>query len=196
MQFWGSGIKLFNMNFTLTVQPSVSGRHSTNFVNGSRNTTDVFSFSPMIWLIKPFTEHFPVDIQTTYYYSFNNAVSSVSSAFPTRYHTQTIANYLVYQSVKTGWSLSSNFVYNIRQKLSPEDRNTNSIFLSVSAKKRVIKESGLSVIFKVSDIFNQNIGFNRSISSTGVTESTFDTIQRLAMVGLEWKFNKNRNPAN
>lgn len=195
IQFWGSGIKLFNINFTLTVQPYISGRHSTNFVNGIRNTTDVFSFTPMIWFIKPFTEHFPLSIQTTYYYNFNNVFSSASSAFPTRYHTQTFANYLDYQPVKIGWSFSSNLLYNIRQKLSPEDRNTNSILWSVSAKKTIVKGSGLSVIFKVSDIFNQNFGFNRSVSSIGVTENTFETIQRLVMIGLQWKFNKNRNPA-
>ena len=57
------------------------------------------------------------------------------------------------------------------------------------------EKKDLTAILTVNDILNQNIGFNRDITSNYVSENTYATVQRYVLFSLRWKFNKNRKTA-
>lgn len=48
----------------------------------------------------------------------------------------------------------------------------------------------MRVGFRMNDILNQNIGFQRNISSNFVTERTYNVIRRFWLVTFQWNFNK------
>jgi hypothetical protein len=186
-------LKFMNMN--ASIAPDFSNMRYVNFINGVRNVTNVYSFSPMLRINRPYTNDFPLDVQFQYLYQFNRSTSSVSSQFLARYNIQSINLFLTY-GPQSGWLFTSYLLNNIRGKISPSDASTNSIVWNVSVEKRLSKKYNISGILKANDILNQNIGFNRSITSTSVSESTYNTIQRYLMLSLRWRFNKNRNSAN
>ncbi len=188
-------VKFFGDNLDVTIQPDFTQRHYTNFINAARNSTDVSSFSPMLYITRRFSPKFPFNLQFTYSYQLNHSVSSVSTGLPTNYSIHDIGLYLTYIP-KNGWRFYSNNFYSIRQKLSPADINTNSLIWTVSIEKLLSKKANLYGIFKVNDILKQNLGFTRTISSTSITENRYATVPRFALFSLQWRFNKNRNPAN
>jgi hypothetical protein len=93
---------------------------------------------------------------------------------------------------KKGWLFSTNYEYNYRQKLTANDRANNVLIWNASVEKKLFKNQDITAIFTVNDLLNQRQGFSRDISSNYITENTYTTIQRYAMISLRWKFAKNR----
>ncbi|MEO8173932.1 MAG: outer membrane beta-barrel protein, partial [Sediminibacterium sp.] len=178
--FYQRDIKIFNM--LVSISPDISNRHYTNFINGSRNVTDVFSFAPMLRIFKVYTAASPIDIQFQYTYEFNRSFSSINSELPAKYTVQSINLFLSY--FKNGWVITSSTYCNLREKLSLNDVNNNSLVWHLSFEKLISQQHNIAATLKINDVFNQNIGFNRSITSTSVTENTYSTIQRFVMLGL------------
>jgi len=91
-----------------------------------------------------------------------------------------------------GITLNSDINANFRQKLNATDNNNNAIVWNASLEKKIFKKKDIALIVSVNDILNQNIGFNRNISSNFISENTYTTVQRYFLVSFRWKFAKNR----
>ena len=57
-------------------------------------------------------------------------------------------------------------------------------------RKKFLKDETLQFSVGVNDVFNQNVGFSRSASSTYITQNRYTTITRFLMFSLTWDFNK------
>ena len=99
-------------------------------------------------------------------------------------------------TIMQGFQFNNNIQANYRQKLSPNDRSTNAFIWNISLEKKISKKKDLTALVSVNDLLNQQIGFNRNVSSNFISESTYDMVQRYAMFSLRWKFSKNKKQNN
>ncbi len=184
------GRKVFK--FDLSFDPRFNISRNVSFVNGIENTTRSYSYSPAVSL-RRYVEK-KGSLYLSYSPNFNHSESSINTGAVTEYWIHRISLYSDYKFAK-GWIVNNNISANYRQKLSPTDRNNNSVIWDVSVEKKIFKKQDITAIVTVNDILNQQIGFRRDISSNYVTENTYTTVQRYALFSLRWKFNKNRKPS-
>lgn len=185
---YGRNLKLLNLNVSL--QPQIYGDRYNNYINGLRNTTKVFSFTPNLWISGYFNKK--LDIQTSYNVEFRHTVSSINPGISTNYKLFGIYAHVDY-APGNGWKFLTGYSYNVREKLSANDRNNDAMIWNIVVEKKISTKENIAAIVRVNDVLNQGIGFNRTISSTSVTENSFMTIQRYILFALRWRFNKDRN---
>jgi len=94
----------------------------------------------------------------------------------------------IYLPWKFQVSSEGNYMYTAATQSFNEDFERFIVDASVS--KKFLKDETLRFSVGVNDIFNQNIGFNRSASSTYITQNRYTTITRYLMFSLTWDFNK------
>jgi len=181
--------KLKNSEFEIGFGPRISGGKNTNFVNGLENTTNRINGSLGLNLSTNIEKK--MSFYFTYRAGYNVSTSSINIDAVTEFWTQSIYFDFSY-TFKNDWIFFTDLSYEYRQKLSPTDRNNNVFALNTSVEKKLSKKNDLTAIFSVKDILNQRINFNRDISSNYITESSFTALQRIALISLRWKFNKNK----
>jgi hypothetical protein len=180
-------IKLFKLD--IGAGPKINGNRNVSFVNGLQNITQSYNLS-MDFRVSKYVEK-KFDIGFNYSPTFSHSQSSINKGAVTEYWMHTISNDFNYKFAK-GWNFSSNIQAKFRQKLSANDINTNAVVWNASVEKRLFKKRDIAAILSVYDILNQNIGFNRNITSNFISENTYTTVQRFALISLRWKFAKNR----
>ncbi|MBA4197645.1 MAG: hypothetical protein C0459_08845 [Chitinophaga sp.] len=171
------------------VRPNLNINKNTNFINGLENVTKSYNGGINFRLGKELEKKY--DISVSYSPTFNHSTSSVNKNAITEYWIQTVSGDLTYKFLK-GITLNSDINANFRQKLNPNDNNNNAIVWNASLEKKVFKKKDIALIISVNDILNQNIGFNRNISSNFISENTYTTVQRYFLISFRWKFAKNR----
>jgi hypothetical protein len=170
-------------------EPGLGGNRNVSFVNGTENITESFRITPAIYVRKYIEKK--MNLYLTLNATYNHSRSSINTGAVTKYWTRSIELYFDYK-FRNDWNINTNYDYDYRQKLSPGDRNNNAMIWNISLEKKILKKQDITAIFTVNDILNQRIGFNRDLNSNYVTENTYTTVQRYAMLSLRWKFNKNR----
>lgn len=182
-----------SIKWDISVDPRFSGGRNMSFVNGQENITN--SIKPSLRLgLRKYIEK-KMSLSFSYEPGYNHSVSSINPEAPTNYWTQNANIYFDYK-FKHGWSINSDYDYNYRQKLSPADKSNNTMEWNASLEKKLSKKADITAILTVNDILNQRIGFSRDISTNYVTENTYTTVKRYALLSLRWKFNKNRKPSD
>ncbi|MES2003525.1 MAG: TonB-dependent receptor [Bacteroidota bacterium] len=176
----------------ISFDPRISGSRNMSFVNGLENITKSIRPSMGVGVRKYIEKKMSFDI--SYTLGFNHSTSSINTGAVTEYWTQGVDCYFDYK-FKKGWNFNTNISYNYRQKLTPTDKNNVTTVWNANVEKRLFKKQDITAIFTINDILNQRIGFNRDITSNYVSENTYTTVQRYAMLSLRWKFNKNRKPS-
>ena len=179
-----------SMNLGFNFNPTIS--RYINYVNGARNINDNhnigFGLNMGYWADKWI--NFWVNVSAARNYSR----SSINKNITTKY-----------------WSLNSNPNFNMKlpekfyiemdgeinmyEKTSVFNTGGNSCLLSGSVKKAFFKEETLEVKLYVNDIFNQNRGINRNITSNFISETRADVIQRYFLLSVIYNFSKNGKPA-
>ncbi len=188
---FGKKIKFLDMRYG--IYPRINGSRFRSFVNGLENTTNTFSFTPEISISKNIEKK--MDLYLSYNPTYTRSSSSINKGQVTKYWLQTIYFDLSY-TISPGFMLSNNIRANYRQKLSPNDRSTNAFIWNINLEKKISKQKDLAVVLSVNDLLNQQIGFNRNVSSNFISESTYTMVQRYAMLSIRWKFSKNRKQNN
>lgn len=173
----------------LGISNSISGNISlnNNFINGYKNTNNNQSLSYGLDLDFEVKEKFEIYLNTDF--NFNNSTSSLRQDIKTQFWTQehqlSVGYYLPLK-----FELGGNCKFNIRQKTSDFDRNLNTTIFNAFISKKLLKKDALEIKFTVNDIFNQNIGFNRTANSNYINERTYTVLQRYFLIGLIWNFSK------
>ncbi|HEY9258187.1 outer membrane beta-barrel protein, partial [Chitinophaga sp.] len=78
----------------------------------------------------------------------------------------------------------------IRQKTPVFTSNNNVAIVNAFLAKKFGKKDLVQLNFSMNDILNQNIGFDRSVSTNRITQSTYSTIGRYGLLSFIWNFNK------
>lgn len=64
------------------------------------------------------------------------------------------------------------------------------MMLNAAISKVFLKENALKISLSGSDLLNQNVGFNRSITGNLITQQSFTVIKRYFMLAIAYDFNK------
>lgn len=169
---------------------NIGTSYNTNFVNNleNRNKNNNLSFGPNFNWDK--AKKFEMSIYSSF--SYVKSTSSIRPDEPTKYWTQ---NHNIRGLVFLPWKmeLSSDCSFNIRQKTDAFDQNRNAIQWNAGLDKKILKDKG-RIRLNMFDILNQNIGFQRDITSNFISERTYNRIQRYGMLSFIYNFSKNGQP--
>lgn len=182
------GDKGLNMNF----DGGFNSSRNNNIVNGStnQNNNQSYNFGVGISNYEKETLEYRINMNAGY----NTIKSSIRPDVITSFWTLRPSIYLESQ-IAEKWRIKSNFNYEWRQKTSVFDQNNNAALWNISAQYKVLKKKDVWAGFTVNDLLNQNIGFNRQITSNFVTEQNWQVIRRYWLVTLVWNFAKNGKPS-
>lgn len=177
-----------NLNFN--INPTIS--RYINYVNGRRNINDNnklgFGISGGYWADKWI--NFWVNLEGAKNYS----QSSINKNITTRYWSFNSSSNLNIKLPKKFY-VEMEAELNIYEKTSVFASQSNVYLVTASVKKAFLKEEKLELKLNVNDIFNQNRGINRNISSNFISETRATVVQRYFMFSVTYNFSKNGKPA-
>lgn len=178
------GIKKINLSMGVFV----SGNYMQNntIVNNIKNTTGSDSYGAGIHL-GHYGEKFRMGASSSILR--NNSSSSINKQIKTSYWSSSIssnATLILPAKIEIGTTAD----IDLREKTALFDRNRNVVKWNANISKKLTKNEALALSFEVMDILNNNIGFSRDISSTYITERTYDILRRFWLLKLSWDFNK------
>ena len=166
---------------------NTNGNIYYNLANGELNKTVSSSYSGTINLRQYIQKKY--DFNINFGPSYNYGESSLQ---PDQNNNGWGMNgrysFNIYLPWKFQVSSEGNYMYTAATQSFNEDFERFIVDASVS--KKFLKDETLRFSVGVNDIFNQNIGFNRSASSTYITQNRYTTITRYLMFSLTWDFNK------
>lgn len=171
---------------------SISANRNTNFVNGAENDTwnNSYSFSLRLSKSKDKSYDASFDAGPTY----NTSVSSVQTGNNTAYWTGQINGSFV-KDLPLKFFFSIDAGISLRQRTALFSTNTNTAIVNTSISKNFLKNDALVFRVGVNDLFNQNTGFSRNISTNNISQSTYTAIHRYGFVSVTWNFSKNGKPS-
>ncbi|MES2774642.1 MAG: outer membrane beta-barrel protein [Bacteroidota bacterium] len=182
-----SGFKWAKPNIRIGLSGYGGVNRNNGFVNGRKNVTNSTNFNFDLSFNKNVEKKFEISLQNEV--GYNISKSSIRPDVVTKYWTYKPTldmEFILPWQIE----LSSDINYNWRQKTSVFDNNNNALLWNAAIEKKLKLKTDMKVGFKVNDILNQNLGFNRFINSTMVSEKTYDVIKRFWLLTLTWNFNK------
>jgi hypothetical protein len=179
-----------SVNLNFNIGPSV--RRFVNVINGQRNVNDNKSFGGGLYA--GYWSEKWINYWINFEARYNSSTSTIRPDAITKYWSYSA-------SPNVEMKLPKKFYINIDsdmdfyQRTSVFTNSRNIYIVNGSIKKTFTKSESLEVKLYVNDIFNQNLGVSRNITSNFVTETTQQTIQRYFMFSLAYNFSKNGKPA-
>lgn len=163
-----------------------------NIVNTIANVTNNSSYTGGFGFSNYNNEKFEFNVEFSA--TYNTSKSSIRPDVRTRFWTYNPEAFIGID-LPFKFRLNTNANYFFREKTSVFDRNNNAFIWNATLEKKVFKQKDVRVSFTVNDILNQNIGFNRQISSNFVNETSWQVIRRYWLVNIVWNFSKNGKPS-
>ena len=181
------GKSLRKLNARVGGRGSVNLSKSNNLINGQKNVSNYNRYSGNVYLQYESKDE-TIEASIGAGPSFNDNSASIST------------------QVTSFWSVNSNFScsyefpfklrigtdidWSLREQTAVFDRNNNVFLWNAFISQRFLKNDQLELRASVSDILNQNLGFNRNASNNFITEQNYNTIRRYGMLTLTWNFTK------
>jgi hypothetical protein len=181
------------MKLSVNFSPRMNGGQNKGFINGLENTTRYFTITPQINIGRFADKKF--DVNLSYGPMYNQSTSSFNTSIVTEYWSQNIGLNLHYFMLKN-WVFATDIDANYRKKLSPADNGIHTFVWNASIERKIIPKKDISLIASINDILNQRVGFQPNITSNFISQNTYTTVQRYALLSLRWKFNKNRKSSD
>lgn len=184
--YFGYGFKLRKL-VRIDMSTNLNVNHLNNYINGVKNTSNNNAYTVSIGgSYDTEDEKFSVRLQpsvtyndnrttvntlTTSFWSMNNEFE-ISYDFPLKIEVGTDVNWF------------------IRERTSVFDQNNNVLRWNAYVSKKFLKNDQLELKASVSDILNQNLGFNRYAQNNYVYQDSYNTIRRYGLLSLTWNFTK------
>ncbi len=183
----GYGFKWKKPGINIRFNGNINNNRSVSIVNGLLNETKSGNYTLGNDISKSKDKKYEFRLGTSATYT--NSRSSIQNNIKTNYWTFNVQpNIDLYLPKK--FQLHTDADANFRQKTSAFDFNTNVIFWNAWVGKKFLKSDALLLKLSVNDLLNQNIGFNRTVNSNFISQTTYSTIQRFFMLSLVWNFSK------
>lgn len=161
---------------------------NTNYINNRQNVNNYRNISYSLNVSYSIEEKF--DIYVNGNWNINNSKSTLREDVTTRFLIQTYETGFWLQLPKK-FELDAECTFNIRQRTTEFDRNLNTTICNLSLSKKLLKKDQLEVKAEARDLFNQNIGFDRTANSNFINENTHTVLKRYILFSLIWNFTKN-----
>ncbi|MDE3248365.1 MAG: TonB-dependent receptor family protein [Bacteroidota bacterium] len=185
--WFGYGFKWKKAKLNMRFNANLNLSRNQSIVNNLLNTTNSSNYSLGTAMYKAKEKKYEFGYQVSATYTVSR--SSVQTNLKTNYWSWNINPYFDIFLPKK-FQVHSDADVNLRQKTSAFDFNTNVVLLNAWVGKKFLKGDVLLVKVSGNDLLNQNLGFNRSVSSNFVSQNTYTTIQRYFMLSVVWNFTK------
>jgi hypothetical protein len=158
--------------------------------NISDNTSLNFSLNAGYWADKWI--NFWMNLSANH----NNSSSSIRPDVVTKYWSYYAYSNFQLKFKKPKLYFDMGLQANIYQKTAVFANQQDAYIFSPSIRKIISKDDKWEAKLYINDLFNQNRGINRNISSNFISETTNQTIQRYFLFSLTYNFTKNGKPSN
>jgi hypothetical protein len=188
MGYWKSFKK---PKIRLGVNADASKSRNTNFINNVENINNNYRFGggPRVYFEKEKKFEISLSPRMSYNVSKSSSRPDVKTAYWTQDHSVYATVFLpLKMQIRTDAEIS------IRQRTEAFRDNNNATRWNANLDKKILKNDAGIIRFSVFDILDQNIGFQRNISSNFISERTYDTFRRYFMLSVIWNFSKNGKP--
>lgn len=177
-------IKLIGMEAGINL--SGSGNTNYNYINNNLNKTTSINISPRASLSR-YNDKFELDLN--FGPSYSSQVASVQKNVSNKGWGSTgYGNFKVILPKKI--TIQGDGQYSYTPKSQAFSTSFEQLIVNASVSKSFFKKEDLKLQFKVSDLFNQNRGFDRFASANTITQSSYNTIRRYFMLSAIWDFSK------
>lgn len=166
---------------------NVNMGRAVNYANGLLNITHNNTYTGRLSAYKQKDDKYDLSLEASAAYTSNTA--SVKGFQEQQYWTFQLRPYVFFH-LPLKLELNTDMDYTIRQKTPVFTTNNNVLLWNASLGRRVLSDKSLLIKISVNDLLNQNIGFNRYGSNNAITQSSYSTIRRYALVSAVWNFTK------
>jgi hypothetical protein len=187
----GFNFKWKKPDLHINLGPNVNYSKNTNYVNGEINNTHSGNYGMTIGLNKSKEKNY--DFYVNAGANYNISRSSIQSATNINYWSYNLSGQAS-KDLPLKFLVSADCDMNFYEK-TPVFTNHNIALVNASLSKSFFKNADLVLKVTVNDIFNQNTGFSRNISTNTATQTLYTAIHRYTMFSVTWNFAKNGKPA-
>lgn len=185
--WFGYGIKLKKLDAYVNFSGDINASRNVNIVNNLMNVTNSGNYTGRLYFGKEKEKKYSIGFNGSATYT--NSTSSIQSNVKTNYWTYNLQpNVDVYLPWKL--QIHADADYNIRQKTDVFTSNNNVCLLNAWFGKKLLTNDALVIKIAGNDILDQNIGFNRQVTSNFISQNTYSTIRRYFFISALWNFNK------
>jgi hypothetical protein len=184
----GGGLPILDR--VIEFNPSLSGAYNKykSVVSGAENTTENYVLTPGLDID---FEWDSLEISLTSSYSYNNPVSSLSSASNTPFSTQEYG-------IGVKWTLPAGFIIKADGNYTKNSQpgagfyDTEFFILDAEINKKFLKTGNLVVAVIGNDILNQNISASRTVNGNTITDNRTTIISRYFLLKVTYRFNNRK----
>ncbi len=172
---YGLPFDLLESNLNLNM--GMNYTRTPGFVNGARNTANVYALSPGVVLGSNISED--LDFTISYTANFNVARNSVQTASNNDYFTHTGGlrlNWITWQGIVLKSDINNVLTHGLTGTL-----NQNYVLWNFSLGKKLLSDQRGELSVTVYDVLNQNKSINRTVTDTYVEDATSLVLQRYVM---------------
>jgi hypothetical protein len=191
--FWGGfGYKIKKIETYIELNSNLSYSKFDDVINDVVSNAQTTSAGLGFTLRKSKTDKYDLTFSNNTDLNYNtNAQTKNTNTFKT--NTLTFNSKVYYKKV---WSLSAEYDFFARQRLSEQVGNVNNHLVNLQLQK-TFHNNEFSLYFKVKDLLNQNQSIDRSYYGNTFSEERNQRLKRYFMLGFSWDFkNKGASEKN
>jgi len=179
--------KIKKLDIDAGLNGNANGNTFYSYTNGVLNKTQsyTYSVSARLYKYKEKKYGFSLSAGPTYTRSQSSLLTAINNN-----GTGIDANgeFGIYFWKKFSFSTDQQYTY--QGKTASFNQDFQRLIINAHLSKSFFKDESLKLMVSGNDLLNQNVGFNRSATSTYLTQSTYTTIRRYFMFSIVYDFNK------
>ncbi|HEY1113570.1 MAG TPA: outer membrane beta-barrel protein, partial [Chitinophagaceae bacterium] len=169
------------------IRLNANGGRTFNFVDAMKNTNEYTNLRGGVSLEYDVPEKGSFEIRPEV--GYNHSRASLNRSVNN--------NYFTYGGALNGFimlpgkvELRSDVNFDLRQRISAFNANTNIIQWNASLAKKVFKDKSGKLFLITNDLLDQNRGFTRNINSNFIIEDRYSRVSQYFLLKFEWSFTK------
>ncbi len=186
--YLGTGTKLKKLDLDASVNGNVSYNTYHGFVNGVDNKTATTEYGLGLRMSKDWDKNDKMthDVSLEVSGNYRRNKSTLSQLTPDYRSLQIELS----TSNQLPWKLrlTNSVQANIRNRFSAADQRYNTVVWNAALSRKILKNDAAEIRLSVFDLLNQNLGFNRSVTNTVISEEAYSTIRRYGLLSFIWNF--------
>lgn len=183
----GFNAKFEKLGIDYNIGYSFNGNNGVSFVNGLKNTTKTNRHGINFGMNKEKEKVYNFYMWSNF--SYNISTSSIRPDVKTNYWSGYLNGELNIQ-LPYKLELNNEIEFNFRQKTALFSGNNNVTVWNAYIAKKILKNDKGQIRFTGFDILDQNRGYSRNISSTTLTENSYQQLSQYFMLSFVWNFSK------
>lgn len=179
--------KVKSLDMTAGLNFNVNGNTNYNLSNDSLNRLHDYTYKLQMRFSKLVPNVYDVNLSFGPGYTVSG--SSLQPDYPNNGKVFLVdGDFTLYLPLK--FQMTATAAYQYLGKTAAFNERLSRLMLNASISKMLMKENALKFSLSGSDLLNQNVGFNRSISGNLISQRSFTVIKRYFMLSATYDLNK------